>query len=124
MENLIEEDAKEASAYYRLNVMDEDYVSVSEYAIFDEKVYKGIHSMKFNYNDQYLAAGYRDGRVRIFNVMTKHMTCVLDCNPVPNETLVQTLKWRPKIEGRTNNILMTACRDTIMEWHTPSSKEK
>jgi len=65
--------------------------------------------------------GYRDGKVRIFNVMTKTLTCELDCNPVPNETLVQTLKWRPRIDGRTNNILMTACRDTIMEWHTPSS---
>ncbi len=57
MDNLIDEDVKEASAYYRLNVVDEDYVSVTEHAIFDEKVNKGIHSMKFNYNDQYLAAG-------------------------------------------------------------------
>lgn len=128
MEHLLEDSANEASASYRLNVIDSDYVSVNEYAIFDEKVNKGIHSLKFNYNDQYLAAGkhffilgYRDGRVRIFNVMTKTLTCELDCNPVPNETLVQTLKWRPRIDGRTNNILMTACRDTIMEWHTPSS---
>jgi hypothetical protein len=56
--------------------------------------------------------------------MTKSFTCALDCNPTSNETLVQCLKWRPKIAGRTNNILMTACRDTIMEWHTPSSKYK
>jgi hypothetical protein len=54
--------------------------------------------------------------------MTKTLTCTLDCNSSPNETLVQSVKWRPKIDGRTNNILMTACRDTIMEWHTPSSK--
>ena len=27
-----------------------------------------------------------------------------------------------KIEGRKNNILMSACRDTIFEWHTPSRK--
>ena len=121
MDNLIEDEIKEASAYYKLSVMDEEYVSVEEHAILDDKVNKGIHSLKFNYNDQYLAAGYRDGRVRIYNVMTKNLTCILDCNPVPNETLVQTLKWGPRIEGRTNNILMTACRDTIMEWHTPSS---
>ena len=26
------------------------------------------------------------------------------------------------MEGRTNNILMSACRDTIYEWNTPSRK--
>ena len=60
--------------------------------------------------------------MRIFNVVTQKWTCTLDCNRGGNETLVQSVKWRPKIEGRTNNILMTACRDTVMEWHTPSSK--
>jgi hypothetical protein len=54
--------------------------------------------------------------------MTKHLTCVLDCNRTPNETLVQCIKWRPKMEGRTNNILMAVSRDTMFEWHTPSSK--
>lgn len=59
--------------------------------------------------------------VRIFNLMTKNMVCELDCsNGNPKENLVQVMKWRPKIEGRTNNILMTACKDTIMEWHTAS----
>ena len=32
------------------------------------------------------------------------------------------MKWRPKMEGGTNNILMSACRDTIYEWYTPSRK--
>ena len=54
--------------------------------------------------------------------MTKHLTCVLDCNKTTNETLVQSIKWRPKMEGRTNNILMAVSRDTMYEWHTPSSK--
>lgn len=54
--------------------------------------------------------------------MTKHLTCVLDCNKTQNETLVQSIKWRPKMEGRTNNILMAVSRDTMYEWHTPSSK--
>jgi hypothetical protein len=56
MENL-EEEVKEPSAYYRLNVTDEDYVQITEAAIFDDKICKGIHSLKFNYNDQYVAAG-------------------------------------------------------------------
>ena len=129
--NLLDEEAAgEISSRYNLVQHDEDNISVTEEYIFDEKIQKGIHSIKFNHNDQYVAAGkfnskfkigYRDGRVRIYNVMTKQLTCVLDCNSTENETLVQTLKWRPKIEGRTNNILMTACRDTMYEWHTPSS---
>ncbi len=118
----MDDEVNEASSNYNLTVMvEDDVIGVSEFAILGDKGTKGIHSLKFNYNDQYLAAGYRDGRVRIFNVMTKQLTCDLDCNRIANETLVQTLKWRPKIEGRTNNILMTACRDTVMEWHTPSS---
>ena len=32
------------------------------------------------------------------------------------------MKMRPKMEGRTNNILMSACRDTIYEWYAPSRK--
>ena len=83
----------------------------------------GIRSVKFNYNDQYVAAGYRDGIVLIFNMMTKKLVCELNCNEESeNQTLVQVMKWRPKMEGRTNNILMSACRDTIYEWHTPSRK--
>lgn len=53
------------------------------------------------------------------------MTSELDCNHLEYapETLVQTIKWRPKIEGRTDNILMTACNDTMIEWHVPSRKK-
>ena len=70
---------------------------------------------------QLIIIGYRDGKVRIYNVMTKHLTCVLDCNKTQNETLVQSIKWRPKMEGRTNNIFIALSRDTVYEWHTPSS---
>jgi len=131
MENTIDEEVREPSPFYRLTVTDEEYVQITEAAIMDEKINKGIHSLKFNHNDQYLAAGinlkylfsgYRDGKVRIYNAISKTLTCTLDCNKSINETLVQSVKWRPKIEGRTNNILMTVCRDTMTEWHVPSSK--
>ena len=49
------------------------------------------------------------------------MICELDCNKKGTETLVQAIKWRPKIEGRTNNILMAICNDTVTEWHAQSS---
>lgn len=122
MDNLLDEEANEVSDKDPLpDVEDPDNVNVEKFGVLVDQVNRGIHSLKFNYNDQYIASGHRDGRVRIFNVMTQKMTCVLDCNRGGNETLVQSVKWRPKIEGRTNNILMTACRDTVMEWHTPSS---
>ena len=47
-------------------------------------------------------------------MMTKKIVCELNCNEESeNQTLVQIMKMRPKMEGRTNNILMSACRDTI-----------
>lgn len=86
----------------------------------------GIHTVKFNYNDKYIAAGYRDGYVRVFNMLARKATkpdFELDCNDGnENQTLVQVMKWRPKIEGRTKNILMAACRDTIFEFHVTSQK--
>ena len=36
--------------------------------------------------------------------------------------MVQSIKWRPKIEGRVNNILMAICKEKKIELHTPSSK--
>jgi WD40 repeat protein len=123
MDNLLDDELNEVMEKDPTpEVDDADNVNVERCGVLGDTVNKGIHSLKFNYNDQYIASGHRDGRVRIFNVVTQKPTCVLDCNRGGNETLVQSVKWRPKIEGRTNNILMTACRDTVMEWHTPSSK--
>ena len=122
MDALEQEQQIEPSGKYNLTIHD-DNLKMMEECILEIGEPKGIHSVKFNYNDQYIAAGYRDGFVRIFNLMTKKMVCELDCNDGnENQTLVQVMKWRPKIEGRTNNILMSACRDTIIEWHTTSRK--
>ncbi len=57
MDNPIEDQVTEPSASYRLTVMDDEYVSVNQHIIFDEKHNKGIHSLKFNHNNNYLAAG-------------------------------------------------------------------
>jgi WD40 repeat protein len=101
----------------------EEKITIEEDIGFDdENIKQRIHALKFNHNDQYLAAAYKDGKIRVFNVMTKHLTCTLNCNPSTTETLVQSIQWRPKIEGRTNNILMAICRDRMVEYHTPSRK--
>ena len=111
------------SSKYNLSVFDENFHMEIETTL-EIKVPVGIHSVKFNYNDQYVAAGYSDGIVRIFNMMTKKLVCELNCNEESeNQTLVQVMKWRPKMEGRTNNILRSACRDTIYEWNTPPEKQ-
>ena len=57
--NLKEEEEFEISSRYNLVQHDEDNISVTEEHIFDEKINKGIHSLKFNYNDQYVAAGIK-----------------------------------------------------------------
>ena len=76
------------SSKYNLNTFDENFRMDLD-CILELNEPKGIHSVKFNYNDQYIAAGYRDGNVRIFNMMTKKMVCELDCNDNnENQTLV------------------------------------
>jgi hypothetical protein len=57
MNDHFEEEEYETSSKYNLVQHDEDNISVSEEHIFDDKICKGIHSLKFNYNDQYVAAG-------------------------------------------------------------------
>lgn len=102
----------------------EDSISIEEDEGFaDDNIKQRIHSIKFNHNDQYLAVAYKDGRVRIFNVVTKQLVCTINCNPSNStETMVQSIKWRPRIEGRTNNILMAICRERMVEIHTSSRK--
>ena len=118
----VDDEKIDTNTEHKLEQHNIDGIEVGEEEIYleDEGINLRIHALKFNYNDQYLAAAYKDGKVRVFNIMTKHMTCCLNCNPSTTETLVQSIKWRPKIEGRTNNILMAICRDRMVEYHTPS----
>jgi len=55
--DILEEESSEISSRYNLVPHDEDNISVTEEFIFEEKIQKGIHSLKFNNNDQYVAAG-------------------------------------------------------------------
>jgi hypothetical protein len=55
--DLLEEESTEVSSRYNLVQHDEDNITVTEEYIFEEKAQKGIHSLKFNHNDQYVAAG-------------------------------------------------------------------
>lgn len=127
MQNLNEEENKlelNSSGIIITNHM-ENIITVEEdeMGFEDNNIKLQVHSLKFNYNDQYLAAGYNDGRVRIFNVKTRKLTCEKDCNLNKNfASLVQCIKWRPPIDGRTNNILMAICHNRVLEIHTPSQK--
>ncbi|MCQ2817549.1 MAG: hypothetical protein MJ252_09825 [archaeon] len=118
----------EPSSKYNIYLANENFKMVPEVSFFGNDVKGvGVHSLKFNYNDKYVAAGYRDGRIRVYSMLNRKPDgkpdFELDCNDGnENRTLVQVMKWRPKIEGRTNNILMAACRDTIFEFHVTSNK--
>jgi hypothetical protein len=52
-----EEEVKEPSSNYKLVINDENTLQISKEFIFETKTQKGIHSVKFNHNDQYIAAG-------------------------------------------------------------------
>jgi WD40 repeat protein len=113
----------EPNLYCEPYYFEKENIEIDEYAVFSDKLGKtSYHSIRFNHNDQYVAAGTRDGTVRIYNLMTNSFTCELNCNlDISKPGTVQSLRWRPKIEGRTNNILMTASKDQLIEWHTSSS---
>ncbi len=57
------------STKFNLQTFDENF-RMDINCILETKELKGIQSVKFNYND-HIVAGYRDGYVCIFNMMTK-----------------------------------------------------
>ena len=51
---------------------------------------------KFGYEDQLVAAGYSDGKVRIFNVNTnKKLHQISTLTEQKESGPINTLKWRP-----------------------------
>lgn len=120
--NELSQETSEINLLCEANCYEKENIEVDEYFTFSEMLGKtSFHSLRFNHNDQYLAAGTRDGTIRIYNITTNNFTCELNCNLDSKPGTIQTIRWRPKMEGRTNNILMTACKDQLLEWHTPSS---
>jgi hypothetical protein len=56
MEDQIEESSTASSKY--VLTIDDDCIIIEEEVIFDDRLGKtSIHSLKFNHNDQYIAAG-------------------------------------------------------------------
>jgi hypothetical protein len=56
MEDQIEESTTASSKY--VLTIDDDCIIIEEEVIFDDRLGKtSIHSLKFNHNDQYIAAG-------------------------------------------------------------------
>jgi WD40 repeat protein len=80
-------------------------------------------SVRFDYFDKYIAAGCKDGTIRIFNTATHKESYIL--NQSSSEKVPITgIRWRPlKSPKQTKNVLLSVnSNGVIQQWHTTSGK--
>ncbi len=87
-----------------------------------------VFCSKFDPEDRYIACGYGDGVVRIFNLETGKLAFSLSGNsPIGSfleEMPVTGLRWRPQSASlKTMNVLVSVQADgSIKHWHATSGK--
>lgn len=87
-----------------------------------------VFCAKYDPEDRYIACGYGDGVVRIYNLETAKMSYSLSGSlslaGAIDEMPVTALKWRPQSSQlKTMNILVTAQADgSLKHWHSTSGK--
>lgn len=82
-----------------------------------------VYACAFNKDDKYLACGYGDGSVKIFNAADGSKAFQFDPQHV-HESNVSSLKWRPVTTmAKTQNILASVHSDGVLKhWHVSSGK--
>ena len=85
-----------------------------------------IFWIKYDPTDKYIAWGWGDGAIRIFNVTTGKLAFLFS-NPKKNEEVLMPitwLRWRPSSsEMKTKNILVAWAADgSVYHWHMGSGK--
>ena len=64
-------------------------------------------SVRFDYQDKYLAAGHNDGTIRIYNLMTEKEAFILN-KDMEDPAPITNIKWRPpKAPSITKNVMIT-----------------
>ena len=85
-----------------------------------------VHTCKFSLDDTFLACGYGDGAVRIYNLDRGRKVVTLQNFTGPEDEVmpVTALQWRPETSfSKTANVLVSAQADgSIKHWHTSSGK--
>ena len=80
--------------------------------------------MKFDPEDRYLAAGYGDGMVRIYNNETGKLSYTLSTLSTDDDMPITGVLWRPVSAAmKTANVLVTCSADgSLKHWHATSGK--
>lgn len=87
---------------------------------------KSIHSLRFDPEDKYIAAGFTDGTVRVFNMNNGTTQLSLQANYInEDEKFAFTcLRWCPRLYSSKEGNLLTAVSvdGSIYQWMVPSGK--
>ena len=87
-----------------------------------------VFSCRFDPTDKYLACGFGDGAIRIYNTQTAKTAFTLcshlDMNGMSDDMPVTALRWRPQTATmKTANVLVAAYADGFLKhWHATSGK--
>ena len=90
-----------------------------------------VFCLQYDPSDQYLAAGYGDGHIRIFNTESGMLSFDINANVVGSqaenmlgEKPVTNLRWRPQpASSKTLSILVSVQADGFLQyWHVSSGK--
>ncbi len=85
-----------------------------------------VFCTKFDPEDRYIATGYGDGNVRIYNLETAKLAFTLHGSQfeMDNDMPITCMRWRPQSKQlKTMNVLVTAQADgSLKHWHATSGK--
>jgi len=85
-------------------------------------------SARYDPSDKYVAAGYGDGAIRIYNTVNGKVAFTLcemfDQKGNTDEMPITCLRWRPSSDSmKTSNVLVSCSADGwIRHWHATSGK--
>ncbi|EAR93543.3 WD40 domain protein (macronuclear) [Tetrahymena thermophila SB210] len=83
-----------------------------------------VFCVRFDQDDQFIAAGCSDGSVKIFNISTGKLEHNLSGSSGINATPTTCLRWRPPVHNKTKQVLVSVNSDgSIIHWHAPSGKQ-
>jgi COMPASS component SWD3 len=79
---------------------------------------------KFNHDDRYLAVGYGDGMLRIYNNTNGKLSYTLSSLSEEDDQPITNVLWRPITSTfKTANVLVTCSSDgSLKHWHASSGK--
>jgi COMPASS component SWD3 len=84
---------------------------------------RDVFSVRFDPNDKYIAAGCKDGTIRIYNLSSKKESYILNYEGT-EKVPITSVRWRPlKSTKPTKNVLLSVnANGTVQQWHTTSGK--